>query len=162
MTPSLQQYIEALRQELQQYGEMLALLDAPHKRPVGCGNDPLARPLADINTQVRVLHAARQQSRASQRRLAASLGEPVHGAFSRLILRVPEPYRGLVNALVQENRELLARVRERAEQNRALLGRSLEALQQFTTAWAREEREPTLPPSPSASELTAAPEAMVA
>ena len=162
MTSSLQQYIEALRQELQQYGEMLALLDAPHKRPVGSGNDPLSRPLADINAQVRILHAARQQSWASQRRVAVSLGEPAHCAFSRLILRVPEPYRVLVNALVQENRELLARVRERAEQNRALLGRSLEALQQFTTALAREEREPTLPPSPSASELTAAPEAMVA
>jgi hypothetical protein len=129
---------------------------------VGGGGEPLSRPLADISAQVRVLHAARRQSRASQRRQAASLGEPANCAFSRLILRVPEPYRVLVNALVQENHELLARVRERAEQSRALLGRSLQALQCFTTALAREEREPTLAPSPSASARAAAPEAMVA
>ena len=46
---------------------------------------------------------------------------------------LPEHYRPLLGALVQENNELLERVRHRAGENQALLLRSLELMQRFIT-----------------------------
>ncbi len=46
-----------------------------------------------------------------------------------LIPLLPADYRPLVQALVDENNELLVRVRQRARQNHLLLSRSVELMQ---------------------------------
>jgi deoxyribodipyrimidine photolyase len=149
MTSSLIQFVEALRQELQQYGEMLALLDIQSQQVAPRAGEDIQRSIAAINAQIEVIQSAREQTRASQRRLAESLEQAADCGFSSLIPLVPEPYGVLVDALVRENHELLERVRQRAEQNQALLGRSLHSMQHFITAFAQEELGAT-PPSLSA------------
>ena len=48
---------------------------------------------------------------------------------------MPEAYRPLVSALVEENNQLLARVRQRARQNHILLSRSLELMEKFINSF---------------------------
>jgi flagellar biosynthesis/type III secretory pathway chaperone len=54
--------------------------------------------------------------------------------FAVLIPLMPEDYRPLLQALVQENNELLVRVQQRARQNHLLLNRALELMQRFMSS----------------------------
>src|SRR5216683_1789195 len=59
--------------------------------------------------------------------------QPDDSTFAQLMPLLPAHYRPLVGALVQENNELLERVRQRAQRNQHLLRRSLELMQRFIT-----------------------------
>ncbi len=61
--------------------------------------------------------------------IALILDQPDHVGFAVLIPLLPPDYRPLLKALVDENNELLVRVRQRARQNHLLLSRSLELMQ---------------------------------
>jgi flagellar biosynthesis/type III secretory pathway chaperone len=47
---------------------------------------------------------------------------------------LPQHYSGLIQALVQENNELLVRVQQRARQNQLLLSHAVELMQRFINA----------------------------
>ncbi len=150
MIGRLEQLIDALRNELQQYGEMLALLDHHQQQVLQSGAEELLSSISGINAQSAVIQKAREQRQLAQRQLAQGLNQPEDSTFAHLIPRLLEPYRPLVGALVQENNELLLRVRERAQQNQQLLRRSLELMQRFITTLAPEDpaaasRETTQP-----------------
>ena len=51
--------------------------------------------------------------------------------FAAIIPLLPPDYRPLVQALVQENNELLARVHQRTRQNHLLLSHAVELMQQL-------------------------------
>jgi flagellar biosynthesis/type III secretory pathway chaperone len=131
MTESLHVLIEALREELQQYGELLALLDLEQTRVLERATEDLLQTVAAVYSQGAVVQAARQQREARRRAVARSLGLGEEAGFTDLIPHLPEDYQPLVKALVQENNELLARVQRRARQNHLLLSRSLELMQRF-------------------------------
>ncbi len=131
MIPTLQRLIESLRKELQQYGEMLALLDhqqeqVAHRRTAGVWDSVSA-----IDTQGTVMAEARSEREALQRSLARALGRPEAATIAELLPCLPPDYRPLVGALVEENNQLLLRVQSRARQNHLLLRRSVELMQQF-------------------------------
>ena len=132
MTVVLQKLIESLRNELEQYGEMLALLEQ-QQEAAGLGTDDVMHSIAAINAQGVTIQAARQQRQQRQRDLGEKLGQPADSSFAHLIPLLPQNYQPLLTALVQENNELLVRVRERAQQNQALLRRSLDFMQRFIT-----------------------------
>src|SRR5205814_1595606 len=138
MTPNLEKIIESLRNELQQYGEMLALLDHQQELVRMRGADDILHSIASINTQSATIQAARERREAAQQYLARSLGQPLDSTFATLLPLVPDHYRPLVGALVQENNELLQRVRHRAAENQSILRRSLELMQRFITTLSPE------------------------
>jgi len=133
MSVDLTKVIEALRNELQQYGEMLAQLDHQQELVKMCGADDILHSIASINAQSANIQSARERRENTQQELAATLGQPEDATFAALLPLLPEPYRPLLGALVQENNELLDRVRRRAGENQALLRRSLELMQRFIT-----------------------------
>lgn len=138
MTAILQKLIDALRHELEQYGEMLALLEQ-QQEAAGLGAEDVLHTIAAINSQGASIQNAREQRKNCQRELSAKLNQPTDSSFAHLIPMVPRHYQGLLSALVQENNELLVRVRERALQNQALLRRSVEFMQQFISTLSSEE-----------------------
>jgi hypothetical protein len=140
MIPLLQQLIEALRDELQQYGEMLALLDQQQEAVKLQGADDILLSISAINTQSELIQNARARRQTLQRELAETLQQPGPATFAQLLPLLPEPYRPLVHALVQENNELLLRVRERAQQNHLLLRRSLDLMQRFITTLSPQDQ----------------------
>ncbi len=130
--------IEALRNELQQYGEMLALLDHQQEMIRLRGADDILHSLSAINSQSATIVSARQARQTLQQKLAWSLQQPENSTFAHLLPLLPEHYRLLISALVQENNELLERVSARAQENQKLLHRSLELMQRFITTLSPE------------------------
>ena len=128
MNEQLNNFIEALREELKQYGEMLALLDQEQQLVMHRQTSAISPCVAAINTQAEVLQASRQERQQRQRDLGRALAMPEEATTKELIPRLPGPYRALVEALVQENKELLVRVQQRARQNHLLLSRMVELM----------------------------------
>jgi hypothetical protein len=131
MNELLQNFVESLREELKQYGELLALLEAQQEQVVRRLADELSETVSGINSQAEVIQAARRERDQRRRELARSLLLPDETLINQLIPALPESYRPLVSALVGENNHLLARVQQRARRNHVLLSRSLELMGQF-------------------------------
>ncbi|MBM3879970.1 MAG: flagellar protein FlgN [Verrucomicrobia bacterium] len=131
MTDRLPALIDALRDELQHYGEMLALLDQQQESVVARAANDLLQTVSAINGHGSQIQQARERREQRRREVAGQLGLPPDAHFSDLIPRLPEDYRPLLQALVHENNELLSRVQQRARQNHLLLTRSLDLMQRF-------------------------------
>lgn len=134
MTASLETLVRALRDELQQYGEMLALLDQQQEGVLARAADDVLQSVSAIHAQGAVIESARRDREANRRQVAIEFGLPKDTPFTELLPRLPEDYRPLVRALVEENNELLVRVQQRARQNHLLLSRSLELMQKFLSS----------------------------
>ena len=131
MKELLSHLIESLREELKQYGEMLALLDQQQQFVMQRHSTMLPANVHSVNTQAEVLAGARHEREQRQRNLARMLELPENCGFKELIPKLPADYRPLVDALVTENNELLARVQQRARQNHLLLSHCVELMSQF-------------------------------
>ena len=131
MIAPLQSFIDALRSELQQYGAILALLeaqDAPRSRQP---SDFCLTFAQEIAAQSAALDAARNQRASFQKQLAWALGTPDGDSFQKIVSSLPEEYRPLASALTQEVSELVQRLKERAELSHLQLRRSMELMQRF-------------------------------
>ncbi|MEW6156415.1 MAG: flagellar protein FlgN [Verrucomicrobiota bacterium] len=131
MLSHIQRLIEALRDELKQYGEMLALLDQQQEQVMARAADELLQTVATVNQQSGVIQQARHDRHECQRDLARFLELEADAPFEAILPHLPEDHRYLVRTLVDENNELLLRVQQRARQNHLLLTRSLELMQRF-------------------------------
>jgi flagellar biosynthesis/type III secretory pathway chaperone len=129
MIEHIQSLIEALREELQQYGEMLALLDRQHQYIMIRAAEDVFQSISPIQTQGAAIQSARAHREKRRGNLAEILQQPGDTPFAALIPLLPPDYRPLIKALVDENNELLVRVRQRARQNHLLLSRSVELMQ---------------------------------
>jgi len=131
MVTTLEQFIDALRNELQQYGEMLALLETQQGALNHRGTDAVAASVSSLNVQSAAIESARRGRENFQRQVAWALGVPEEQTVRQLIPLAPAEYQPLLTALAQEVQELLKRVRECARQNHQHLRRSLEQMEQF-------------------------------
>jgi hypothetical protein len=131
MIESLQNLIGALRRELQEYGEMLALLDRQQQLVVARAAEEVFQSISLIQAQGSVIQVARSDREACHLKVARELRQEESITFALLLPQLPADYRPLVQALVEENNHLLTRVQRRARQNHLLLSRSLEMMQDF-------------------------------
>ena len=129
MIESIEILINALRAELQEYGEMLALLDSQQKHVMARAGGEVFQTVGLIQSQGVTVRDARLHRERCSRVVAGQLGLTENASFARLLPKLPADYRPLVKALVEENNELLVRVQQRARQNHVLLSRSLELMQ---------------------------------
>jgi hypothetical protein len=129
MIEPLKGLIDALRDELQQYGEMLARLDQQQESIMRRAADDVLVSVGSIQHQGEVIQEARRNREQTQRQVAGFFHQPEQSTLGQLTEQMPPDYRPLVRALVDENNELLARVHQRARQNHLLLHRSLELMQ---------------------------------
>lgn len=129
MTEKIATLINALRQELEQYRVMLALLDR-QKQQVGarCAED-VYQSIAPIKGQGLSIQRARAQREECRVQLTQALQRPRDSSFAELIPLLPGDCQPLLGTLVRENNLLLARVRQRARQNHLCLSRSIELMQ---------------------------------
>jgi hypothetical protein len=129
MTEPLKALIEALRQELKQYGEMLARLDMQQDSIMRRAAEDILASVTSVQDQGGVIQQARRAREKTQRQLASSLQKSELSSLAQLTEAMPPDYRPLARALVEENNELLVRVQQRARQNHLLLRRSLDLMQ---------------------------------
>lgn len=131
MNDLLQNLIEALREELKEYGEMLALLEHQQHMVVHRQTQDLMQCASAISAQAQTIAAARLEREQRQRRIACWLDLPEQSTLSVLVPRLPAEYQPLAQALIHENNELLTRVQQRARQNHLLLSRVTDLMQRF-------------------------------
>ena len=129
MIEQLQKLIEALRDEMKQYGEMLALLDRPQNLGSASLADEMLQTVAALRAQDHFIALTRRHRQACQNELARLVGQPPGTPLLQLLAFLPLAYRPLVTALAQENEHLRLRVQQRAGLNQRQLGRALEFLQ---------------------------------
>lgn len=134
MNDLLHNLIESLREELKQYGEMLAVMEQQQDCVVQRQIPDLFQNISQIHLQADVIAAVRRERGQRQRNLARQLGLAEEAPFGDLLPRVAADYRPLLQALVQENNELLARIQQRARHNHLLLSHAVEMTQQLIDA----------------------------
>jgi flagellar biosynthesis/type III secretory pathway chaperone len=134
MNNLLPNLIEALREELKQYGEMLALLDQQQYLVMQRQTSDLLSSVATINEQTGIIAIARREREQRQRHIARQMELPEESGFGAITPRLPADYQPLVQALVQENNELLVRVQQRARLNHLLLNHAVELMQNLINA----------------------------
>ncbi|MEY2407483.1 MAG: hypothetical protein QOF48_153 [Verrucomicrobiota bacterium] len=130
----LPRLLDALRDELHQYGEMLALLDRQQEAVMVRAGDDVLQSVTRISEHLALVESARRQRESRQQEVGQALRKPEITPFVDLIPLLPEKFRPAVGALVRENNELLVRVQQRARQNHVLLSRSVELMQRFMHA----------------------------
>ncbi len=129
MIEAIQKLIAALREELQQYGEMLARLDEQQQHVIRRAAEAALQSVPLIQSQSSLLSQVREHRFSATRDLCQAIGFSETATFKELVPRLPSDYRPLVEALVQENNELLQRIHQRARQNHILLTRTVESMQ---------------------------------
>lgn len=128
MTSAIENLINALRHELQQYGEMLALLERQQQQIAARSADDVYGSIAPIKLQGQAIQKARADREERRAELAVSVQLDREASFAALVPALPAECRPLLKALVDENNELLIRVRQRARQNHLRLARSIELM----------------------------------
>ena len=131
MNPSIQDLIEALRMELQHYGELLARLDQQQETVFRRDAEGVLDGSSAIESQAALVEEARRERELRRASVARCLGAPADASFEHLLPLLPEDYRPLIQALVEENNELLTRVRARSRQNHLLLSRTVDLMQRL-------------------------------
>lgn len=142
MTESLENLVESLREELKNYGEMLALLDRQQEYLLTRAASEVSNSISRVEAQGAAIHEARQRREIRRRAVAKMLSQAEETSFAELIPLLPMDYQPLLKALVDENNELLFRVRRRAAQNHLMLKRSVELMQQVLNSLGLPKQSP--------------------
>jgi hypothetical protein len=131
MTDAIEKLVATLREELQHYGELLALLDHQQESAINRLADEMFTATTAIQNHAGIMQATRRNREQCQRELARELCVAEASTFVEIIPLLPVNYRPLVQSLVDENNSLLQRVHQRARQNHLVLCRSVELMQRF-------------------------------
>jgi hypothetical protein len=125
----LSDLIEALRGELQQYGEMLARFDDQETFLAPNAPEEVLAKVGALKDQERVVRTTVWKREQTQRRLARFLCLPEEADLTHIVALLPPEHQLLMRALMDENKELSARVRQCAELERQFLRHSLHLME---------------------------------
>ncbi len=134
MIDILKDLIEALRDELKNYGEMLVLLDRQQEYLTTRVASEVFHSINLIQAHGSIIQEARERREECCQLVAMAAGRTNQTTFAELIPLLPADYQPLLKALVDENNELLQRVRRRARQNHLMLKRAVDLMQQVVNA----------------------------
>ena len=126
MNESLDRLIDALRQELQQYGGLLSFFEKQQEELMRREGDQVLATVGLIQGQATSVQEARSHRVRCHQDLADQLSVEPDGQLATLLPSLPASRRGQVQALMDENNRLLKRIQQRARQNHVLLSHSLE------------------------------------
>jgi len=134
MKDKLDAFIEALREELKEYGGLLALLEEQQDQLIRRAADEVLNTVTSIDVRTTAIQQVRNRRERSRADLAAVYELSPEATVLELVGWLPETRRPLLRALIDENNALVIRVRERAQQNHLLLSHSLSLMQRFFNA----------------------------
>jgi FlgN protein len=131
MNAALDNVVDALRNELQQYGELLALLEAQHGSLERHEAWHVLNGAVALDAQRAAVEGARLQRKDAHRRFAWAAGRPDASTFRALHDLVPQQYQALLEALIQDINHATAQIHERVTFNHSLLRRALDRTEQL-------------------------------
>ncbi|MEC8929462.1 MAG: flagellar protein FlgN [Verrucomicrobiota bacterium] len=128
MNEEVNQLIEALREELTQYGELLALMQEQQELIIDRQPQELDDNVSRVNAQMEKIANARDARHAGRTAVTGVIGAPDDITFHEMTDQLPEEYRPLLVALMEEINMLLKHIQKWLRQNHLLLQRSLELM----------------------------------
>jgi len=131
MNEELNNLITALREELTQYGEILALMQEQQQFIINRSANELLLNLNEVNEQLEKVAFARAEREACRRALMATLDGSEETTFRQMTEMLPSEVQPLLSALVEEINQLLQRIQKWLRQNHMLLKRSLDLMKQI-------------------------------
>ena len=131
MNEELKILITALREELTQYGEVLALMQEQQQFIINRSANELLLNLNVVNEQMEKVSVARNHREACRRALVATLGATEETTFRQMTEMLSPEVQPLLNALVEEINQLLQHIQKWLRQNHMLLSRSLDLMKQI-------------------------------
>ncbi|SPE61356.1 hypothetical protein SBV1_660018 [Verrucomicrobia bacterium] len=120
MNGPLNDLIEALREELRQYGEMLARFDDQVEDVSRNASAAALDGAALLHDQSMAIEKARRRREEAQRELAGQLRLAKQGSLTEVVPWLPQKYQPLMRALVEECHRLPQAIERRIRQNRQL------------------------------------------
>ena len=131
MNEELNSLITALREELTQYGEVLALMQEQQQFIINRSANELLLNLNVVDEQMEKVAVARSHREACRRALVATLGATEETTFRQMTEMLSPEVQPLLNALVEEINQLLQHIQKWLRQNHMLLSRSLDLMKQI-------------------------------
>ncbi len=129
MNEELNNLVNALREELTQYGEVLALMQEQQELIINRAANDLLINLNRVNEQMERVAIARNQRETCRQNLVAALGGAEDTTFHQMTEMLPPEVQPLLDALVQEINHMLQNIQRWLKQNHLLLKRSLDLMQ---------------------------------
>lgn len=143
LKPLLKPLINALRDELQQYGNVLALLETQQKLVVERSIDEVIHSVDTLNREMAVVNEMRALRDRLRVNLALACALSEDETLEGIAARLPGEERPLLQGLVHEGQQTLERMQHRARQNHLLIQRSMELMEQFIGALFPDAGTPT-------------------
>ena len=129
MTPSWETIANLLRDELADYGGLLARFDEQQQSLLARDAASVLAHTHEIEQHVRALSFSRERREQAVSTLAVALGRPSSATLRSLLPQLEPAATPLLEALIDEVNHLLHRVRRTSRHNQALLQRSVEIQQ---------------------------------
>lgn len=124
--PSWTPVVEALRNELAEYGGLLRLFDEQQKTILALDSDGVAAFVPQLEQQAEAARVCRLEREQTVRSYATQHGQPMGRSLRQLLPEFPAEVRPLLEALIDEINSLLKRAKQRTRQNHMMLGRLVE------------------------------------
>ena len=131
MNEELDNLISALRDELTQYGEVLALMQEQQQFIINRATNELLMNLNEVEEQMQKVAASRNHRETCKRALFTTLGATEETTFRQMTEMLPPDLQPLLEALVEEINQLLQHIQKWLRQNHMLLNRSLDLMKQI-------------------------------
>jgi flagellar biosynthesis/type III secretory pathway chaperone len=131
MTVNCDTLIEALREEVQEYGGLLSLFEEQQTAILERKPDLVLASQDSIRTQLSTIHVCRKHREQIAREFAVAVGQKPESTVKALIDYCEEMVQPLLHALIYEVNQLISKTRRRGQQNQMLLARSIEVSQQI-------------------------------
>lgn len=126
VVPTWTPVVDALRNELAEYGGLLRLFDEQQKKIFALDSDGVAGYVPLLEEQAESARSCRSEREQAVRRYAATQGRPTDRSLRQLLPDFPSEVRPLLEALIDEVNRLLHRAKQRTRQNHLLLMRLVE------------------------------------
>ena len=126
MTDKTKQLVDALREELKQYGEVMALLEQQQQLVIERNAEGIQTVAERIDRESTILEQYKDSREVIQKSIAKELNFKDSHEFHQIIPMLPGDYQPLVYALIEENNHSIMRIGRIAKQNHMLLSRSIE------------------------------------
>lgn len=125
---------DALRLEMQEYGELLSLLEEQQRLIFTREAEALLKLNKSVDLQVETTAQLRSTREAKARELASSLGQSADATVRSLLPFLPEVARPLFEALIDETNGLIRKTQRRVRQNQLLLARACATMESILRA----------------------------
>lgn len=117
---------ECLRNELQEYGALLALFEEQQSNLFRRDADGVVALAAAIEEQARSTQGSRERREQCVAAFAAQHGQPEDTSLRQLLPHFPAEVQPLLQALVDEINHLIHRIRRDARHNQLLISRTVD------------------------------------